>query len=274
MARKSILLMERAVAMRRAGSSNEEARAFLHSQGMTGGIKVSGAAKVALGVAGAALLPAVLPAALIPTATRMLNPNNKSLTPGTTPGAFTNDVNWSSGPGGGNSGWGAATTMGCNLIPNAAARAACLAFVGHGGSGNNGGGGGLVAQDVCPTGYHWNGQRCQIDGVGGWIPGDVGNQDFGWDAVNGRYGAGYVPIVMQRQYSRCPPGSKLGKDGLCYDRIARTNRMHNPGAKPLFTGGDMNTLRRARAITRRGRKALAKHMPAAKRCAPKKGRKR
>lgn len=187
------------------------------------------------------------------------------LTPGTFP-APTNTY--------GSDVYGDLTNAGCNFITDARLRAACIALgsvISRGG----GGGGGSTLAATCPEGYKPDGNGgCQVAGLGPYLPGDIGPQDFGWRAINGRFGAGYTPIMVERNYRACPPGSKLGKDGVCYDRIARTNRAHNPGRKPLFTGGDMATLARARSIQKRGRRALAKVMPAAKKCGPTKRRKR
>ena len=238
------------------------------------GLHITKGAKIALGVAGAAALPTLLPLAanLVPRAGRLLpslSDTMMSLQPGTTPGPLTNSLAWQGESG--NSGWGAATVMGCNLIPQPAIRAACLAFTG-GGGGN--GAGPQLAPARCPPGYRDTPNGCQIEGMGGYLPGDIGRQDFGWQSTLGRYGAGYTPILVQRNARVCPAGSKLGKDGVCYDRIARTNRMHNPGARPFMTGGQVQTIRRAKALQKRGRKLMQSLMPAARKCAPTKKRKR
>lgn len=112
-----------------------------------------------------------------------------------------------------------------------------------------------AAGGTCPTGYEPNpkaGQpgesACRIKGMGSYLPGDIGNPDLIWTPIGGRYGAGVTPVMVQRNVRACPAGYVLGKDGICYDHLARTNRAHNPGAKPLLTGGDMNALRRARQL--------------------------
>jgi len=179
-------------------------------------------------------------------------------------------------PSAGTDPYGSLTNTACSFISDARLRALCIAAGGLlGGGGGGGGGGGFQPVTPCPTGYKRRADgSCQVEGAGGYLPGDIGMQDFGWGTVNGRYGAGYVPIVVQRNYSACPPGSKLGKDGVCYDRIARTNRKHNPGARPFMTGGEVSTVRRAAAIQKRGAKLLRKLMPARRPCAPKGKRKR
>jgi hypothetical protein len=264
---KAIQSAQQLVRLKRAGAGAAELQEHATSVDF-GGVKIHGAARVALGAAAAVALPALLPATLLPHGQRMMS----SLTPGTSPGPVTNDIAWAHESG--NSGWGAATVMGCNLIPNPAIKAACMAFVGRGGSGGSGNSGSLVPQQ-CPTGYQQTATGCQQTGISRFLPGDIGAPDMVWSTVMGRYGAGYIPMEVQRVHRACPAGSKLGKDGLCYDRISRTNRMHNPGARPLFTGGDMNTLRRARMIQKRGRKAMSKVLPSTtKRCATTKGRKK
>lgn len=173
--------------------------------------------------------------------------------------------------------YGTLTNAGCNFITDARLRAACIAlgtvFTGGGGGG---GGGTQLAVPTCPQGYKSDGRGgCQVEGLGPYLPGDIGPQDFGWQGTLGRYGAGYTPILMARNPTRvCPPGAKLGKDGVCYDRIARSNRMHDPGAKPFLTGGQVQTIKRAKALQKRGRRLMSSLMPAPKRCATTKRRKR
>lgn len=170
------------------------------------------------------------------------------------------------------------TNTGCNLISDARLRAACILAgnVIFGGGSRNGSSPvptmDQLATPPCPTGYTRQADgSCKVGGLGPYLPGDVGPQDFGWQAVNGRYGAGYTPIAVARTTRACPPGSKLGKDGICYDRIARTNRLHDPGAKPFLTGGEVNILRAARRLNRRKSKLLGL-FPKTARPAPKKKR--
>lgn len=91
--------------------------------------------------------------------------------------------------------------------------------------------------------------------TGSMLPGDVGLPDTVWSPVAGRYGAGLSPMLVQRQVRMCPPDFVLGKDGVCYDRLPRTSRAHNPGARPLLTGGDMNALRKVGRLKKRWAKA-------------------
>lgn len=150
----------------------------------------------------------------------------------------------------------------CNLITNVYARAACVAARGMFGGG--GGGGGTAVQ--CPPGYRPNGSGgCTIEGMGSYLPGDIGRPDVVWTPVNGRYGAGVSPFKVQSERLWCPPGYKLGKDDTCYECLGKTQRKWNPGTKPLFTGGDMNALRRAQRLKKKLRTAQ-KLFPAAKVC--------
>ena len=63
--------------------------------------------------------------------------------------------------------------------------------------------------------------------------------------VTGYYGIGVIPSVEARTVRECPPGFKLGKDGVCYEHLSRTQRMWDPGVKPLLTGGDRAAIARA-----------------------------
>lgn len=203
-----------------------------------------------------------------------------SLQPGTFPGptVYSSPGTVASDP------FGTLTNAGCNLISNPTLRALCIAAGGVlsgglGGGGNNGGGGGgLVAPVQCPPGYVSDGAGgCKLGGLAPMIPGDIGRQDFGWQAVNGRYGAGVTPIAVARTRRECPAGYSLGKDNICYDRIRKGDRKWNPGTKPFLSGGEVNAIRRAKRLRKKfarlssGSSAL---FPTAKKCAPKKGRKR
>jgi len=170
-----------------------------------------------------------------------------TLTPGTFPGPTPYQSGLDLGP---------LTNAACGFISDARLRALCMA-----GTTIFGGGGGgtqvpqfpnLVPTSTCPPGYKPSPNGgCQLEGIAPYLPGDIGRQDYAWGAVNGRYGAGYAPLAVQRNVRMCPPGAKLGKDGVCYDRLARTNRAHNPGARPFLTGGEVNALRRAKRLQKR-----------------------
>jgi len=67
------------------------------------------------------------------------------------------------------------------------------------------------------------------------------------EAVMGRFGAALQPSTRSLSVSRCPRGSVLGSDGLCYNSrdLRRSDRKWIPGRKPLLTGGDLNAIARA-----------------------------
>lgn len=116
----------------------------------------------------------------------------------------------------------------------------------------------LVASAPCATGYHKDAQgKCVRSGVIGmgqrvFPGGQTGTQaDIYGEAVLGRYGAALVPAEEAVLVRRCPPGSVLGRDNLCYDHLPKSDRKWRPGTKPLLTGGDMRTLRRARSLENR-----------------------
>lgn len=253
-------ILQRAQAAAGPNATKSDILAIAAAEGYKPGLKINTGAKIALGATAAVVAPSLLPFASVPTMTN-------SLQPGSTPGPLTNSVQWASESG--NSGWGQLTDMGCQLLPDARLRAACLMFTQRGGNGNGSSGPASFGQ-ACPEGYKWDGQRCRVDDIfGGRLPGDIGLPDFAWQSVNGRYGAGYMPATESRTVRRCPPGAKLGNDGVCYDRIARTRRAHNPGARPFLTGGEVNVLRRAKALNRRKSKLLGLFPRQPKPCATK-----
>jgi hypothetical protein len=148
----------------------------------------------------------------------------------------------------------------CQLLTDSAARAACVAIA-SGLGGLFGGGTGTSPfnpAQTCPKGYHPDASKvggCAIDGLGTYLPGDVGKPDYVWTPINGRYGAGVTPVLVQRNQRGCPTGMKLGKDGICYEHLARTERKWVPAHKPLLTGGDMNALRKVHRLEKRWAKA-------------------
>lgn len=117
----------------------------------------------------------------------------------------------------------------------------------------------------CQGGFTRNAQgQCERVGIIGEVQrllpgGATGFQENGFGdgfgaAVMGRFGPALVPMSRPSTTLRCPRGSKLGKDNLCYDHIAKRDRKWNPGTKPMLTGGQVNTLRRARRIEDRLKK--------------------
>ena len=43
----------------------------------------------------------------------------------------------------------------------------------------------------------------------------------------------------------------LGKDGLCYEKLAKGKREWNPGTRPLLTGGEMAAINKADRAAKR-----------------------
>jgi len=77
-------------------------------------------------------------------------------------------------------------------------------------------------------------------------------EDFG-EAVMGRFGAALVPAQFATTRLRCPRGAVLGMDNLCYNKrdLKKSERKWNPGTRPILTGGDVNTLRKAQRLQHR-----------------------
>lgn len=98
------------------------------------------------------------------------------------------------------------------------------------------------------------------------VTGTVGLNGFGEDfgrPVAGLFGVGVTPRVDVQTVRRCPPGTALGKDGICYTGLSRNSpkRLHPMGLKPLLTGGDRMAIRTAGAAARkleRAKKSLRK----------------
>lgn len=82
--------------------------------------------------------------------------------------------------------------------------------------------------------------------------GKTGLIGFG-DAVLGQYGAGLEPAVVATDTRRCPRGSVLGTDGLCYNKrdLKNSERMWPRGRRPLLTGGDMRCISIAAAAAKK-----------------------
>ena len=78
-----------------------------------------------------------------------------------------------------------------------------------------------------------------------------GAQEFGGDVIAGQYGAGYIAGSRIVDVAKCPRGTVLGKDGVCYANLANKNRLYPRGRRPLLTGGDMRAISRARTAGNR-----------------------
>jgi len=131
---------------------------------------------------------------------------------------------------------------------------------GLGGQGSGGRDAGLNTFAAgCPTGFRRDPQtgQCLKEGISGAIErflpgGKTGTAaDIYGQASLGMFG---VPAIAPAQLSqavyRCPPGTVLGKDNLCYAKGSITNKQRKwpKGRKPLLTGGDMRVLSRARTL--------------------------
>jgi len=87
--------------------------------------------------------------------------------------------------------------------------------------------------------------------------GSTGFQPDGFGAaVNGAFGVALEPAAMAATRLRCPRGTVLGRDNLCYNRssLRKSERKWSPGTKPVLTGGQVNTLRKAQRIQERMKK--------------------
>lgn len=75
------------------------------------------------------------------------------------------------------------------------------------------------------------------------------------EAVKGMYGAGFRPMQETITRRKCPRGTVLGDDGVCYKGLSRSRRMWDPGMKPLLTGGDRAAIRRAERAAKKLKRA-------------------
>jgi len=111
-----------------------------------------------------------------------------------------------------------------------------------------------IPNDPCPGGFRIPGtNRCFEGPIQPQRPTGtdmVPHQGQG-TPVHGRYGVGEMPETSVRTVRKCPKGMKLGKDGVCYTNISRTNREWDPGARPLLTGGEMSAITKAARAARR-----------------------
>lgn len=134
----------------------------------------------------------------------------------------------------------------------------------------------------CPTGYVQDPStgQCLKTGVSGvlerTIPGgNTGTlSDVYGQAMMGRYGAALVPAQRASMTFKCPPGTVLGDDNLCYNKrdLRRDERKWRPAAKPLLSAGDAKVLRRAHAVERRLQEVSGRFLAAPKPVRRKKAR--
>ena len=103
----------------------------------------------------------------------------------------------------------------------------------------------IVPSSGCGPGFVLNPNNGVCESIGS--PGDVSTgtaRGFG-RAVMGRYGVALEPAAIPSVRLKCPRGSVLGNDNLCYDHIRKGDRKWIPGTKPLLTGGERNAIRTA-----------------------------
>ena len=106
----------------------------------------------------------------------------------------------------------------------------------------------FAAPAGCSPGFVLNPANGVCEAIGS--PGDVSTgtvTSFG-RAVMGRYGVALEPAAIPSVRLRCPRGSVLGTDNLCYDSLPKLNRKWRPGTKPLLTGGERNAIRTATRV--------------------------
>lgn len=75
-----------------------------------------------------------------------------------------------------------------------------------------------------------------------------------------------APVVTSRSTRRCQAGFVLGRDNMCYWHLPRNSkwRKWRPGRKPLFTGGDLNAIKRAGELSDSAEDIFRKTNPAKK----------
>jgi len=117
--------------------------------------------------------------------------------------------------------------------------------------------GGLNIPNPCGAGFEITLRGCQP--IGGGLPpltgfgpmgpdprtrrGGAADDIFG-EAVMGQYGAGILPALLNPTVRRCPGGTVLGNDGVCYKscNIRNSDREWPRGRRPLLTGGEMRAI--------------------------------
>lgn len=77
------------------------------------------------------------------------------------------------------------------------------------------------------------------------------------EAVMGRFGAALEPSFFTINQRRCLPGMILGKDKLCYNigAISNKERLWPKGPAPLLSGGEMSAIRKAAGAAKKFERA-------------------
>ena len=118
----------------------------------------------------------------------------------------------------------------------------------------------------CSTGFHWNPStgQCEKTGLVGavqrFIPGGATgtavatSTPFG-EAVMGAFGRpALVPATHSSVTRRCPRGSFLGIDDLCYEKLPREFRKWKPATKPPISAKDWKHLQVAERVRDKSKK--------------------
>lgn len=120
----------------------------------------------------------------------------------------------------------------------------------------------VVAPSGCPPGFFPGPGGSCIPKPATFLPGGdplFQRQEFDgagagpFEAVMGRYGAGFEPDVLSSITRRCGRGAVLGNDGICYNRrdLRNSDRQWPRGRRPLLTGGDMRAISTASAAAKK-----------------------
>ena len=128
------------------------------------------------------------------------------------------------------------------------------------------------ARSSCPPGFRVNPRTgvCEQEGFRGsverFLPGgrtgtlpqngQVSQAGYG-QAVMGSFGVpAQLPVQDTSPTLRCPPGSVLGKDNLCYEKssIPRQFRKWKPGRRPPISAKDWKALQTANRVEKKAKK--------------------
>jgi len=133
----------------------------------------------------------------------------------------------------------------------------------------------VAAKSSCPPGFFAdpNTGVCKAGGVGGavqrFLPGGqtgtlpqvpASQQAYG-NAVMGSFGVPALqPAQAQSVALRCPPGSVLGKDNLCYQKgsIPAQFRKWRPARKPPISAKDWKALQTADRVKNKAKNVATK----------------
>ena len=130
----------------------------------------------------------------------------------------------------------------------------------------------LLARAQCPPGFRVNPRTgvCEVEGPIGaiqrFLPGGQTGvlpqvPDAYGEAVMGSFG---VPAIQPAQAStmalRCPPGSVLGKDNLCYQKgsIPMQFRKWRPPKKPPISAKDWRALQTSARVEKKAKDIASK----------------